>query len=790
MQYGYFDDAAREYVISNPETPGAWINYLMGGELYAFISQAAGGVAFYREPAEGRLTRYRFNGLPVDSPGFYLYIQDGETTWNPSFCPTRTPLDTYRCRHGLGYTTFESSKNGIAAKVTYTIPPDDPVLLWSVELTNTSQETRALQLSTYLEFSLHTFTKDEFAYCVCGNQWRLTFDPAVNGIRIDYFAFESPFHGQSIFASSAPVTAYEIDRERFIGPGRTEHDPIALERGLSNSEVPDGGRYACGALQHAVTLAPGETHRVLYRYAVSDDFAKSARLLQQYAHPEDGEAALAQIRDHWAGALDAAQMQTPDAAMNVLENTWFPYNSRVTFTLGRSISTRHTGGGGALRYRDSMQDALPAVTLFPADAKTRIAQILHTMYADGQCSLGVNPATMQPSGPREKEIIRSDAAVWGVFTVHQYLAETGDFAFLDAMVPYLDGGEGTVFEHLVRSLRFIAEHTGKDGLPSLFTVDWNDFLQIFTVSYTGGQSVMVAEQFIYAARLLEEIAALRGRATEVTFLTPAAEGFRAVLESDACWDGGWYRRLLGDNLIMGSRENADAQIFLNTQSWAVIAGTMDAGRTRAAMDAVYERLNTPHGIRLFAPPFHLMPDGVTRVPANTPGAGENGGIFLHANTWAVMAEALLGRGDRAWEYYSQILPVNMSGKDPERYQNEPYAFSSWVYGPDHERYGAGQLSWLTGGVAWMYVVGWEYILGIRPTLTGLQISPCIPSTWPGFTAQRVWRGTRYDITVENPQGLCRGRIELLVDGVPYPGDTLPPTEKASVSVIARMKDEG
>jgi cellobiose phosphorylase len=376
--------------------------------------------------------------------------------------------------------------------------------------------------------------------------------------------------------------------------------------------------------------------------------------------------------------------------------------------------------------------------------------------------------------------------VWGIFTVYQYLAETGDFAFLDEVVPYLDGGEGTAFEHLVRSMYFIATHQGKDGLPSLFSVDWNDFLQIFTVSYTGGQSVMVAQQFIYAARLLTEIAAQCGRTAEIAFLQPAIEHFTAVLESDACWDGAWYRRLLGDDLVMGSKENADAQIFLNTQSWAVIAGTLDAGKVRMAMDAAYERLNTPSGLRLFAPPFHLMPDGKTRVPANTPGAGENGGIFLHANTWAIMAEALLGRGDRAWEYFSQILPVNLSARNADRYQNEPYAFSSWVYGPDHERYGTGQLSWLTGGVAWMYTVGWQYILGIRPTLQGLQIAPCIPSSWSGFTVQRQWRGTRYDITVENPHGISSGRIELLVDGVAYPGDTLPPTDKAQVRVRATI----
>jgi len=784
MRYGSFDEVAREYVITSPETPAPWINYLMGGGLYALISQAAGGMAFYREPAEGRLTRYRFNGVPMDSPGFYLYLQDGVDTWNPSFRPTGTPLDQYCCRHGLGYTRFQAEKRGIAAEVTYLIPPDDAVLLWAAQLTNHTTEERALTLTTYLDFSLHSFMKDTLAYLVCGNQWRLRFDRRLNGIMCDYFAFESPFEGKTIFAASLPVKAYEIDRNQFLGPGRTEANPLGLERGLTNSEAPDGGRYASGVLQHRIILSPGERAQVVYRYAVSDSFAQSARLLRKYATFADCEKALAGVRAYWEKTLAAAQMRTPDPAMNALFNTWFPLNTRVTFTLGRSISTRHVGDGGALRYRDSMQDAMPAVVLFPAEAHERLLRILQTMYADGHCVTGVNPETLRP-GPGEEQIIRSDAAVWGIFTVYQYLVETGDLAFLEQVVPYLDRGEGTVFEHLVRSLRFIADHTGAHGLPCLFTVDWNDFLQIFTVSYTGCQSVMVAEQFIYAAHLLGEIAESIGRAEECRFLQQAAGQFTAILDSDICWDGAWFRRVLGDNLLMGSRQNRDGKIFLNTQSWAVIAGTLPELKVRRAMNAAYRRLNTPYGLRLFAPPFRTMPDG-SRVPTNTPGAGENGGIFLHANTWAVMAEALLGRGDRAWEYFSQILPAHLSDADPDRYLNEPYAFSSWIYGPDHERYGAGQLSWLTGGAAWIYQVGWQYLLGIRPILDGLLIDPCLPRDWSGFTVSRRWRGTQYEITVENPHRLSTGTVKLLVDGKPFPGNCLPPSTKKQISVHATL----
>ncbi len=783
-KYGRFDDRAREYAIARPDTPSPWINYLMGRNLTAFVSQSGGGLAYFKEPSEGRLMRYRFNGVPADSPGFYLYIQDGSSTWNPTFRPTCAPLDRYECRHGLGYTAFSSEKNGVSAEMSLLIPPEDDIILWSVQLTNMSSSPKRLKLTSYIEFALHGYMKDTLAYLVCGNQWRLWFDKKVNGVKTKYFAFESMFEGECIFSCTEPVRACEIDRDKFLGFGRTEANPIGLEGRLSNSDVPDGGRYACGALQSEITLKPGASRCVLYRYAVSDRFRESARLLRKYRTAEDVARAKEAIRKWWEISLSGLQVNTPDDSLDSMINSWFPYNSRVTFRLGRSISTRHTGGAGALRYRDSMQDAMPAALLFRDEAKERIERILQTMYADGHCATGVNPETMKPDMEHH---IRSDAAVWGVFTVYEYLSETGDMAFLEKELPYLDKGRGTVFEHLFRSLRFIAENTGKDGLPKLFDCDWNDFLQIFTVAYRGCQSVMVAQQFIYAAKLLVEIAERLRRRKEIEFLRRASRRFTSVLESEKCWDGAWYRRLLGDGLVMGSKKNKDAQIFLNTQSWAVIAGTLDRSRTIRAMDSVHERLNTHYGLRIFAPAFWTMPDGRTRVPTNTPGAGENGGVFLHANTWAAMAETMLGRGERAWEYYSQILPPNLSKRNPELYSNEPYAFTSWIYGPDHERAGTGQLSWLTGGASWMYIIGTEYILGIRPTLDGLLINPCIPAHWKEYRIRRIWRGTRYDITVRNPDGLNCGDLNLVLDGKEIEGKLIPPSKQKAVRALATLK---
>lgn len=768
-KYGRFDERSREFVITDPRTPAPWINYLMGRDLHAFISQGAGGTAWFREPAHGRLTRYRFNGLPVDSPGFYLYIKDGAQVWNPSYFPVMARLDQYECRHAPGVTRFVSAKNGVAAEVRYFIPPEDSIMIWDATLTNNTRATKRLQLYTYVEFSLHGVFKDTEAFLVCGNQYRAYFDRAANGIVVDYFAWEAPFMGKSIFASTRKTRRFDVDRNVFVGAGRSEANPVGLERGLSNSELRDGGRYSCGVLENELVIPPGATRRIAYLHAVTENLAASRRLVRKYSAPAAVDRARARLRRHWETTLSAAQVATPDPALNALLNTWFPYNCRVTFNISRSISSRHTGGGDALRFRDSMQDTMPAVTFFPQAARAKILKIYRTMLASGKTVCGVNPQTMLTD---DTKWTRIDGALWGVFTVYRYLAETGDYALLDEVVPYYDKGRGTILDHLLRGMRFIGDHDGGCGLPKIFDVDWNDMLTLFSRAYRDVQSVMVAEQFIYAARLLIEILDAVRRPAARPWLERKIHRYTAVLNSSACWDGAWFKRLLMKDRVMGSRRNREGKIFLNAQSWAVIAGELDPAKTRQAMDSVRARLATECGIRLFAPPFTKMLDNRTPFHCNTPGAGENGGIFLHANTWAVIAEALLGNAGRAWEYYRSILPSALSGRDPDRYANEPYVFSSWVYGPDHERFGNGQLAWLTGGASWMHTVGLEYILGVRPTLKGIVFSPCVPGHWKSYALRRRLRGCMYDVVVNNPRGPAAGGVRVVADGRTLPGNML------------------
>ena len=770
-KYGNFSSHTREYVITDPNTPAPWINYLFGRNLQAFISQAAGGCAWYAEPVHGRITRYRFNGAPVDSPGFYLYLREGQSIWNPSFFPVRTPLDHYECRHTPGYTKFIASKNGLAAEVTYFIPLDTDVMIWDVRLRNLTGKTKHVTLDTYQEYSLHGYDKDTAAFLVCGNQYRAWYDRGHNGIAVDYFAWEAPFMGKSFFTCSQRVTKYEIDRNIFFGHGRTEADPVAFEKGLHNSELRDGGQYACGVLETSLTLPPKGAKRILFALAISKKLSDSQKQAACWANPGRADGALKQIITYWNNNLAAAQVHTPDTSLNHLMNTWLPFNSRATFNLSRSISSRHTGSGDSLRFRDSMQDTMPATTFFPRDAAALIAKLYQTMLASGKTVTGVNAATLRTG---DTSWTRIDAALWGVFTVYRYLAETGEYELLSRRVPFYDSGAGTILDHMIRGFHFIGDNDGPDGLPRIFNVDWNDMLVLFSGAYPHVQSIMVAQQFIYAARLMIEILEALGTTEGAEYLKGKIAQYTQVLQSPLCWDGRWFKRLVGPTMVMGSKTNREGKIFLNTQSWAVIAGTLDAQKCRSAMDSAAKQLATAYGLRLFAPPYTRMLDNKTPFHCNTPGAGENGGIFLHANTWAIMAEALLGNRDRAWSYFHRILPATLSDADPDRSANEPYAFTSWVYGPNHERFGNGQLSWLTGGASWIHTVGWEYILGIRPTLAGIILKPCTPHAWPSFTVSRRIRNVVYAITVSVGNLKKAGTpIAILLDGKPIEGGMVP-----------------
>jgi len=782
MPYGHFDDAQREYVITDPLTPRPWINYLGNRRLSAFISQNAGGVLWHVEPQCRRITRYHYIPGPPDRPGFYVYVRDRRTgeVWNPHFAPTCTELDLFECRHAPGVTRFLAERAGIRAEVSYAMPSEDDVMLWQVTLRNGGDAAADLQLVSYLEFGLLEFMRETIGWCYLKHQANFSYDPAMRAIRYDYHVFEAPFSPRMAFGCTADVSGYECSRDDFVGRTGSLQQPSALRPGadLSNSELPLGG-HGCGTLGVDVHLAPGEAREFAYVFALGESWDETDALLAKYGDAGARSAAFAGVRDAWQERLAALQAQTGDPLVDRFVNTWSPYNTCVTADLCRSISTDHMGLDG-LRYRDTMQDALGVAPLDPELSARRMRQVLAQQTRDGGGCFAFWPDNPQPTTDTPH---RSDNTVWPIYTARALLAETGDFSLLEERIPFRDGGEASIYEHILLGLRHIYERRGGRGLPVLYHADWNDGLALF--GDEAAESVMLGMQLVHSCNEMGELAARLGRDQDAQWCAGVAAELSDILNSGEVWDGAWYRRLLLSNgKVLGSASCRQGSIFLNPQSWSVISG-VGAGDERGsvAMQAAFERLDTEYGLRILDPPYKGIPEPEDPPLGSHPGVGENGGIFCHANTWAIMAEALLGNAERAFKYYRQLLPEVVSETvGPDHYAREPYVYVSSIVGPASERFGEGGISWLTGTASWMYVAATQYILGIRPALDGLIVHPCLPEAMPRVRVRRRFRGCSCEIEIDNAG---RGTVELEVDGVPIEGDLVPPQQKGQCVVVCR-----
>lgn len=771
-KYGYFDSEKREYVVTSPYTPKAWINYLGGvGDLDAFVSNRAGGTVWYKQPHTGRLTRYQYTALPEDRSGFYLYIRTADgTVWNPSCAPTCTPPDRYECRHGMYYTIFDSEKDGLRARVKYFIPYGDPVMLWDLRLTNRTEKKQKFSVFPYLDFSMRDHVKDALHYHFCGNQMTGEYDAENHALMLEYFAFEAQHPGYTLFNATKPFVSFDMRRDTFIGRCRSESNPEALETGiLSGSEVTGAGFPICGAFRLDFELEPGASERVVVKLAAKRKREDAAALLRKYDDFSAVDAAAAEFERWWNGILEKNQVRTPEKGLDEMLNAWFPKNIKTTMRCGRSISQRHTGCGTSKHFRDTMQDIMSGALFFPGETRENILLLMHSVRGDGRIVYNIDPVTLKSSMP---DHMRCDSVVWGVFTVAKYIAETGDAELLNTEVADYEGKRATVLELLLRAMKFTGSETGCHGLPKLFDCDWNDMLVIISAIHHDGESVMVGMQYIAAAKILIGMLDAEKHAGEIRFLERKIAEFSHALDSEDVWDGAWYRRILFPDAVMGSARNDEGAIFLNTQSWAALAGTLDPKHVGQGMDAVHEKLNSKYGIQLQLPPFTRLMDG-TRFCGNAPGAGENAGLFYHANVWAIIAEALLGHSERAWEYFRNIRPDCRSAEDADLYEREPYAFASWVYGPRNANCGKAALSHLTGGASWIYFAATEYLLGIRPEIGGLRIAPCIPAEWDGYSVERILAGARYRIRVRNPRHKSGPEVRIEVDGVPIEGALIP-----------------
>ena len=776
MRYGYFDNDAREYVIDRVDLPVSWTNYLGVEDMCGVVNHTAGGYVFYKSPEYHRVTRFRGNAVPMDRPGQYVYIRDNETGdfFSISWQPVGKPLDqaVYRCRHGLSYSVYECEYAGLRASQRLSIPLGDAVELWDVTIENASDRSRDLSVFSWLEFSFHHIAIDNqnfqmSLYCSGSS--------CEDGI-IEYDLFYEEF-GYQFFTADFEPDGFDCLRDVFLGTYGSENAPAAVLRGKCFGSFEKGGNHGAG-LQKNLRLAPRETVRLIFLLGEGNR-EEGRALREKYRDHAEVDRSYERMAAFWEDRLSKLQIRTPSDAMNTMINIWTLYQSEINVMFSRFASFIEVGGRTGLGYRDTAQDAMTIPHCDPDGCRLRIEQLLKGLTRAGYGLHLFEPRWFEPKNEEEKEPFRSptvipnvnrkdiihgiedacaDDALWLVASVVEYIRETGDLAFADREISYADGGSGTVYEHLKRILEFSAEQVGKTGICKGLRADWNDCLNL-----GGGESAMVSFLHHWALCHFIALAQRLGRMQDAARYQQMADHVKQVC-NDRLWDGDWYIRGITKNgRPIGTASDEEGRIHLESNAWAVLSGAAPADRGQRAMDSVYEHLFTPYGIRLNAPSYTRPDDDIGFITRVYPGVKENGSIFSHPNPWAWAAECVLGRGSRAMELYEALCPCLQNDKIEIR-QSEPYSYCQFIMGPDHTAFGRARHPFMTGSGGWAYYSATRYMLGIRPGFDSLQIDPCIPEAWDGFSADRVWRGAIYHIEVQNPDHISKGIREIRVNG--------------------------
>ena len=730
-----FKDSEKQIIIKNYDTPTPWMNYLSNGTFHTMISQAGGGVAFYKSPQIWRINHYRFFHLPTDRSGFYTYIKDGDTV----FCPTNQPVsdkpDEWSCTHGMGYTLFKSVKNGLKADAKYFVGPFENCLIW--ELTLKSDIDRKIQIFPYVELGMMEFMRE--LQWQCYNKHQLTVYKLDDVLVYKYGVENQPKPDETplvYFAADYPVTAFDGDRDEFVGAYRSEENPIRVEEGKCSNSCMMGGD-PCFAFQLDIDLKSGEEKKIhiFLGTAMTDDEIKNS--VKNCRENDFAEKSFAALKNHWEEFLGKFECELPDENTQRMVNIWNPYQAERNFQFSRNISYYATGTFRGVGYRDTAQDVLAMVPFDTNRAADKIKLLLSQQYNDGH----VNHYFFPTEGWEPVTTVHSDDHLWTILSVHALCMEEGNLDFLDEAVEFYDGGRATVWEHLKRAVDFTLSNLGERGFPLMLRSDWND--QLFRVCKEGkGESIWTSMQFGLALKDMAELATLKGEDTSK--YTEAYEQQKKLVNTLG-WDGKWFRRaIMDDGRYLGSDSEEQAKIWLNTQTWAVISGMADPDKAVKAMDSVYELLNTPMGIKKIHPSIKDYPSKENPLTNYNKGTGENGAVFCHANTWAIIAECILGRGERAYQYYKQLLPMEAQKYAGEwRYKAEPYVYASNIFGPESDKFGLANVSWLSGTAAWMYIAVTQYMLGVKPTWDGLKVNPCLPEDWKDIKVTRQFRGETY-----------------------------------------------
>jgi len=796
LPYGYFDKRTGEYVITRPDTPTPWINYIGQGGYGGIVSNTGGGYSFDRDPRNRRVTRYRYNSIPVDQPGHYVYLRDEDTRefWSPTWQPVKKELEWYECRHGPGYTRISSRYRGIEASILYFVPPNPPhaecpVELHVLRLRNKSENVRRLKVWTYEELSYWDAYMDQtnldWGQQIVSSSYR-------NGIIVTGVQFRPT---KTFFASSIPPDGYDTSREVFVGAYNDLSKPEVVVNGRSGfSKASRGNNIA--SLSHFIELKPGEEKIIVYVLGITDNPSLIPKTVEYYSNAENVKNAFEELCRNWNEYLGKLTVETPDQDMNAMINFWNAIQCRANLFWSRFVSLYDTGLGRGMGTRDSAQDTLGTVHNDPQHAQSVLKMLWKLQFKDGHTWHQVFPLTGE-GGPGhaaespEKPQWFSDDHLWLIIATCNYLRETGDFKLLDEKLPYQDDKkEETIWEHMMRAVEFTLRKRGAHGLPLIGFADWDDTMNL-DHGLEKAESVWTGMLFCRAMLDLADLCRARGDSKKARDFEKFHRDMADTINRVA-WDGEWYARAYDDEgKPVGVKGEKYHWISLIPQAWAAIAELGDYEKALKALESAIRMLNTPLGIRLMRDPFNSKKTDEDSVDSENlrrfggtvtypPGLKENGGIFNHANTWAIVAAAKLGLGDLAYRLYRQILPL--ARRDMDTLKTEPYVYSQNVAAPEHPEYGRARNSWLTGTASWAYVAATQWILGIRPTFEGLKIAPCIPESWSGFKAKRVFRGVTYNIVVKR---VGKGnKVSLKVDGKPAPGDVVPfqPSGVTSVNV--------
>ncbi|TNB48837.1 glycosyl transferase [Martelella lutilitoris] len=799
MKYGYFDDAAREYVITRPDTPYPWINYIGCEGYFGILSGTAGGYSYYRDARLRRLTRGRYNNVPYDNGGRYVYVRDNEDGdfWSPTWMPTQSAVEDFACRHGMGYSTIGSKRNGIRVSNRYFVPLGETLEIWQLTVTNERLVPADISLFSSVEFCLWDALDDQSNFQRNLSTGQVEVEDEVIYHKTEYRERRNHF---AYFACSEKLAGYDTAREEFLGPWRGWDKPVAVAEGKSRNSVAHGWS-PMGSHHVKLTLQPGETRQVVFvlGYHENDKAEKfdppgsqtinkkTVRpVIDKYLDVENVEAAFAALARHWDDLLGVYQAETPDIHTDRMVNIWNAYQCMATFNMSRSASSFESGIGRGLGFRDSNQDLLGFVHMVPARARERILDIAATQLSSGGAYHQYQPLTKKGNNDIGGDF--NDDPHWLIIGVAAYLKETGDFSILEEPVVFDNkpGTEEPLYVHLQRSMQYALDRIGPHGLPLIGRADWNDCLNLNCFSDTPGESfqtttskdgkvaesVFIAGLMVLSAKELSDIAKETGKAEDADFYAKVSKDMDATIREHG-WDGEWFIRAYDDfGRPVGSKENAEGKIYIESQGFCTLAGVgVEDGKARKALDSVAKHLATPHGIVVLQPAYTKYYIEYGEISTYPPGYKENAGIFCHNNPWVVIGETVLGNGDAAFDYYTRINPSAREGIS-DTHRLEPYVYAQMIAGRDATRHGEAKNSWLTGTAAWNYYAATQFILGIRPEYEGLRVAPVIPERWTGFSVKRTWRGVTYDITVTRKGP--GNEVALTIDGAPIEGNLIAP----------------